>query len=75
MIFQSQAITTPRIPLGWGFDINTSNFESNLLFGTLEVGHWVAQTWPFFDGLASYNNLRIRHYSEFAKYYTRKFQM
>ena len=50
------------------------NGGSKIFFRQLEFGHWVAQTLPFFDKLrilASYNNLKIRHNFEFAKFWAR----
>ena len=45
--------------------------HQDLLMSPVELGHLVAQTWQFFEKLrtlASYNNLRIIHDSEFAKF-------
>ena len=54
-----------------------SNEGSNFFLSSLEVGHWVAQTWAFLTNylklqiLAPYKNLKIRHDSEFAKFWHR----
>ena len=51
-------------------NLDVSNEGSNFILSSLEVDHWVAQTWPFLTNylklqiLASYNNLRIGQDSE-----------
>ena len=48
----------------------------NLILSPLDVVRWVALTWPLFDKLwilGSYNISRIRHHSEFAKFWSRAF--
>ena len=46
-----------------------SNFGSNFILSPLEVGHWLAQTWPFF------NNLRQRQDFEFTMFWSRELQI
>ena len=55
---------TPR-PFWWG---------GNLLWSPLNVGHWVAQTWPYFTNFVFWW-IWMRHGSKFANFCTRALQM
>ena len=87
MIFPLE-LERPQGPLGgffgpWLFIIlknshqDLSNEDSNSILSQVELGHWVAQTWPFFDKLPEITDcgLKIGQDSEFAKFWPRALKM